>query len=439
MELNEHLEQQKEFLENGLVEAMGIPVDTFGNPLTNTESLSTNISQVLLSLQPVLLNYAYKQYGFLQTAVDQPIDDAFRGGVGLESAKLDVEDMELLKQKMEDDGDWEAIKSALKWARLFGGSVLIANTDQDPSTILSETKLKNKRLKFYAADRWEAVCQDTSVSPNKSKFLYGGVVVDNSRLMPLFGKDAPYYVRLRLQGWGMSMFEQVLPPLVQYMKAQNVLLELLDEAKIDILKIFDLASTLMQPNGTELIKKRLDAFSSNKNFKTMGAMDSKDDYQQKQISFSGLPEMSKEIRLLISAALKMPQSKIFGIGSSGFSSGEDDLENYNSLVESQVRVQALRLIKWVVDLRCMQLFGIKLPDLSIKWSSLRVMSALEEADIRTKNTDNGIKILNAQILTRRQLASKLVKEGVLDLTPEEIERIPDEYLETPEIKMDEFV
>jgi len=432
-----------EKLENGLIDALSLPMDVYGgtlagNPLLSPQELYNNISQNLLSLQPVLLNYSYKTYGFIQTAVDQPIDDAFRNGVGIDSATMEIEELEELKQSMEDNGDFEEIKRALKWARLFGGGVLIANTEQNADSILSEKRLYNRKLEFYASDRWETICATPDKSSQESDYIYYGKTINNSRVYPVFGKYAPYYVRMRLQGWGMSMLEQTLPPLVTYLKGINVMLELLDESKIDVLKINGLATTLMQPNGTATIRKRVDTAAANKNYKSMITMDKEDEYEQKQLSFGGLPELSKEIRIMIASYLKLPVSKIFGVGSSGFSSGEDDLENYNAMVESEVRQQALGLLKWVIDLRCMQLFGRKAQDITIKWNPLRVLSAEQEQNITDRKVDNAMKLLNGGILTKRQVAQKLVKEDVLVLDNQEIERIEDEYAQIGEIKIDEF-
>lgn len=155
-----------------------------------------------------------------------------------------------------------------------------------------------------------------------------------------------------LNGWGLSIFEAIIPPLTQYLKSMGVTLELLDEAKIDIIKIFNLASLLMSPDGEAQVRKRLALVTQNKNYKSSIAMDKEDDYSQKQISFSGLPEMIVQIQYLVCAALKRPYSKIFGKGSSGFSSGDDDLENYNTIVDSEIRTPAKKLIKWAVELRC---------------------------------------------------------------------------------------
>lgn len=421
--------KSNEKLNNGLIDALDLQIglnDT--GDINGLESLYKNVSQRLLSLEPMVLNYAYKTYGLIQTAIDQPIDDAFRGGFDIESSTLSTEEIDKLKNTINENKDLEKIKDTLRWESLFGGGVLIANTDQNPEDELSEKRIEKGNLSFIASDRWECVSQDTSVLAGKSDFVYNGVKVNKSRVKILTGKTAPYYVRMRLQGWGLSELESTLPPLTQYLKSMNVILELLDESKIDILKINGLASTLAQSGGSQKIRQRVDVASKNKNYKSMLTMDAMDSYEQKTLTFAGLSEMAKEIRTQISAYLKIPMSKLWGIGSSGFSSGEDDLENYNSLVEDK-RAGAISLLKWVCDLRSLQLFGRKIPDLEFKFKPLRVLNASEEQSITDRKVDNVIKLLNSKVLTIRQGAEKLVKENALNLTEEEIENVPDEYTE----------
>lgn len=400
-------------LENGaLTDALGLNPDQVSgiSPIVNSMGVYPNISYMLLTLQPYMLSYAYNSYGFIQQAVSAPIDDAFRGGVAINTKTLDADEIDLLKKTMDENGDWAEIKNAIRWGRLFGGSVLIANTEQNAERPLSERALKDKRLKFLSADRWEAVCENPELTPQGSDFIYHGQKIDKSRVFPFLGKIPPYYVRMRLQGWGESMLECVLPQLLTLLKAQNVIFELLDESKIDILKIDGLAQTLMTPDGAKAVKQRVDIAAANKNFKSMLTMDAKDNYEQKQINWGGIPELSKEIRVNICSALRMPEVKIWGVGEGGFSNGEDKLELYNSLVESEIREQACRIISWVVNLRCMQLFGRKPEDLDIQWKNLRSMPEEQEQNVKTQKLDNLLKIMDRRLLTPEgfwELADKL--------------------------------
>lgn len=412
--------EENKVLENSLAEALAIPEPT-GAPLVgksnlvNSLQLGYDISYSLLSLMPYMLSYAYKQYGFLRTAIDQPVEDAFARGVNLESDTLDADELDLLKKKMEEEGDWEAIKDTMKWGYLFGGGVLIADTDQKYDAPLSESALYNKRLNFIASDRWESVMTDPVKGAEYSNFLFHGTTIDRSHTSLFLGVSAPYYVRMRLQGWGLSFFEQSLPPIVEYLKAQNVMLELLDESKIDVLKINGLSTTLMQKDGASLVSKRVDIAAKNKNYKSMLVMDTNDDYQQKQLQLGGIADFNREIRTMVSAYLKIPESKLWGTGASGFSSGADMLENYNTRIDSEIRPKALRLIKWVVDLRCLQLFGRKADDISIKWAPLRVLTGLDEQNKISQTFNNVFGMVDRGLMKPSEAMEYLKNQDIVTM------------------------
>ncbi len=422
---------------NGLSDALGLHYadNCRYNPMTNATAIHYLASQTLLTLDWVQLTYAYKSTGYIQSAINQIVDDAFRNqGLIIDSETLDSDELELLRQTVYDN-DIEEIKDAIRWGQLYGGGVLIANTEQNFELPLDEKQLKGKKLKFLASDRWQCIangispylCKTFTLTDNMQKDTQGGITIDSSRVSVFTGVKAPYLLRSVLQGWGLSIFEAIIAPLTQYVTAMDVTLELLDEAKIDIIKIFDLANTLLSPQGESQIRKRLQVAVDNKNYKSSIAMDSQDDYQQKQINFSGLPEMIVQIQYLICAALKRPYSKIFGKGSSGFSSGDDDLENYNTIVDSEIRTPATPLIKWAVELRCAQLFDRVPPDLKLSWKPLRVMSEKDEAEIKSKKLADYLQLLDRQMLTKQQCAQKLTEDGIVEFSQEEIANISDDF------------
>lgn len=419
-----------------LSETLGLPsCDGYiQNPLTNPATLYYNSSPVLLTLNWVPLTYAYKSNGFIQTAINQIVDDAFRNqGMIIDSETLDSDELEALRRAVYDY-DIEEIKDAIRWGELYGGGVLLANTDQNFEIPLIEKQLKGQRLQFMASDRWQ--CIANGISPQLAKTFTltdnlrektGGITVHSSRVGIFSGVKAPYLLRSMLQGWGLSIFEAIIPPLTQYLKAMGVTLELLDEAKIDIIKISGLIDLLASAEGQRLVQERLKIAVENKNYKSAIGMDVQDDYQQKQINFSGLPEMIVQIQYLVCAALKRPYSKIFGKGSSGFSSGEDDLENYNTIVDSEIRTPSTPMIKWAVGLRCLQLFGRIPPDLKINWKPLRVMSEKDEAEIKSKKLADYLQLVDRQILTKQQCATKLTEDNIVNFSEEEIAGISNEF------------
>lgn len=414
---------------NGLESALGLSEQML------PEEIFANSTSYMLTLNYIPIANLYKSNGFAKTAVDLPVSDCFRnGGYILNSATLSPEELQELQDYMEEH-DTEVIKQCMRWGRLYGGALILCNTEQNPDTPFNPKTIHKQKVDFYACDRWQCVPNSDNVNMADSFVLQDNFleeqtgnlfVFDKSRVKTFCGEVQPYYLRNLLQGWGASIFEAIIPQLNQYLKANSVILELLDEAKIDILKIFELSSVLASNGGEAIIKKRAEIFAQQKNYKNMGVMDTQDDYIQKTMSFSGLNEILEKIFLLICSCLRIPYSKIFGRGASGFSSGEDDLENYNAMIMSELRVPAQPLIKWIANIRCCQLFGRIVDDLTITWKPLRVLSEKEQQELNTGKINALNALLMSGVLTRKQVAEKLVQDEIISLTDEEVEAIEDD-------------
>ena len=417
---------------NGLATAMGL--NEAAEQMDQTTILA-NATYNLLSLNFVPLANTYKSNGFAKLAVDLPVADCFRdGGFELDSATIESDELKELQQVI-DENDIEIIKQCVRWGRLYGGGVIICNTNQKPDTPLNPETLYNKPLEFLACDRWQCyplaqslyLADEFLLQDNMIGEKGNNIIFDKSRVKTFIGEVQPYYIRNMLQGWGCSIFESIIPQLTQYIKANSVILELLDEAKIDILKIFELSTLLQSPEGENLVRRRAELFAKQKSYKNMGVMDAQDDYIQKTMTFAGLNEMLEKIFLLICSSLRIPYSKVFGRGASGFSSGEDDLENYNAMIMSELRVPVEPIIKWVAQIRACQLFGHKIDDLTIKWKPLRVMTEKEQQEIETNKINSYLQLLQARVLTPKQVAEKLNQDEIISFSDEEINNLDDSF------------
>lgn len=419
---------------NGLVESAFAAPGLYGQSevISQPFTFAQGIQYTPMSLNRIALSYGYMGYGLVQTLIDMPVEDAFRGGVEVITDEVDEEELKELYRFMEENKDWEAIKSAEKWARLFGGAGLLIETDDnDTRKPLNRGKLKpDSVLRFIPADRWELLLTGTSIlevsqagfshareEQNDVPYMFYMVPLHRSRVMRIMGKDAPSYIRLRLQGWGMSELERCMRDINSFVKFQNVIFELIDEAKIDVFKIQQFNDTLATAQGTALIQKRIALNSVLKNYKNATVMDSNDDFDQKQITFSGLADIYQELRMNLSASLGIPEAKLFGQSSSGFSSGQDTIENYNALVESGVREKCRPIVREVIALRCQQLFGF-VPEFEIKFKPLRVLGAVEQEAVDTSKQNRAMSLFDRQGFTMKELLDSLDKDKLINIRTE---------------------
>lgn len=407
-----------------------------GSQLSQVDTQWKNNRWYLISNFRQLLAELYVEHGIIQTLVDQPVDDGFRGGVVIKSGQLESEDIEFIQDLLDNDNILEEIKLAIKWKRLFGGGAIIIATDQDPSKPFNIKAInENTPLKFISVDLWELYYtyvktnEDVQIDGDETDLMddslmgdfydYYGIQIHKSRVIRMEGKRPPSFIRPRLRGWGMSECEKVVRSFNQYLKNNDVIFELLDEAKVDVYKIKGLNSALLSQSGTNAVSSRVQLANMVKNYLNALTMDVDDDYQQKQMAFTGLGEMLTQIRMGVAADLKMPITKLFGVSAAGFNSGEDDIENYNSMVETEIRSKDKGAVIRVIKILCQKHFGFVPDDLSVDFYPLRVLSAVEEEQVKNHQYNRTMSAYQAGAIDRKVWAEAINKDALLPVEVDE--------------------
>ncbi len=394
--------------------------------LTSFNPIIANNIYAPLTLDWLTLSYMYKTHGVIQTAIEMPVLDALRGGIEISSAQLEPEDIKDLLDFFEDHDLFQLIVETATWARLFGGAGLIVNVmDQDPAKPL-KMKKSDADVQFYAANRWEFGVGYRAADPRSlatmptanfdarysDRYEFYGKPLDRSHVFDMAGKAPPSLLKWQLQGWGMSEVERMVEDFNAFIKTKNVLYELLEEAKIDVFSMAGFNDSLLTQEGTARVFNRVQRANQLKNFNKALMLDKDDTYDQKQIAFTGLAEVMKENRIGIASALRMPFSKLFGTtaGGSGLAnSGQDDLENYNAMVESEVRQKLKPIMRRLMKLACVHLFGTEF-DLDFAFKPLRVLSDVEMEAVKTSKQARITGLYSLGLYTPQEAMDELVKE-----------------------------
>lgn len=383
--------------------------------------LVSNIRQVLSEL--------YVEHGIVQTLVDLPVDDAFRGGIEITCDELDQQDLEDLNYRLEREGVLDNFIQAKKWARLFGGGALLIINDEDPKEPFKVENVKQgDRVIFKPVDMWELYYGLTNVedlsdpgeiNKHPDYYNYYGKQIHHSRVLRMEGRQAPSLIRPKLRGWGVSIIEPVVRSYNQYLKSVNLSFEVLDEFKVDIYGIEGFNTALMSPKGSDAVTKRVQMANMLKNYQNALVMDNKDKFESKQISFGGIAEIMREIRMQIAADLRMPLTKLFGISAAGFNSGEDDIENYNAMIETEIRSKSRKDLLKVVEICSAMWFGYVPENLKIGFEPLRVLSAEQEENIKGAKLQRIITCMQAGVITPIEAKQAINKEMLLPVAVEE--------------------
>lgn len=423
------------------------------NPENNTRMgpwTLTNVNNYIpLTLDRPLLDYSYMTQGLVQHAIDLPVDDAFRKGFYLEVPELDADEVkeliaELYRPRSGMKGgntnisqvasrtvqplslitsgpsDIDTAIFQIKQVRLFGGGGLIVNTQQDFKEPLDVDAIKKgDQLEFIPADRWELILQNTNVmdTTNPLAFNYYGMPLHYTRVMKLINKEATSLIRQRLQGWGYSEVEMSIGAINQFVKFENLVFELLDEAKVDYFGIEGFNQLMSTATGSQQAYRRVAMANQAKSVSKCLIADKNDTWSQKTYTFAGLADIWNEVRRNLAAYLKIPMNKLFGESASGFGSGEDSMENYNGLIEI-VRKQSERIILLMAQLRCLTLFGFCPKVITIKWEPMRILDGVEEQQVLNSKQTRIMERFMAGLITAKEATEIMKAEGIQTMDTE---------------------
>src|ERR1019366_3949025 len=257
----------------------------YGTPVNQVTTMFNNNRGNYITNQRFELNEFYTQQGIAQNFIKVPVADALKGGIEIKSKQASPEEIEAVSYKMDEQDDIANLAEAMDWTRLFGGAGLIIMTGADKKTKFNPEALKQGYpLDFRAADMWELpfasyrgdqqVTQGLGLLDNATGFSYYGETIERSHVLTMKGLRAPSLIRPRFLGWGVSVLEGAVAAINQYLKAVNVLFEVIDEFKVDYYKIKNLNADLLNPAALQALYERLTLMNTAKNYTNAAVMDS---------------------------------------------------------------------------------------------------------------------------------------------------------------------
>jgi phage-related protein (TIGR01555 family) len=380
--------------------------------ITSIAPLVNNNIYAQLTLQYNTLMYMYSTHGVIQTAIDEPVMDAHRDEIGLTCKDgLSYRNLEELEQWLEENEVWEPFRDTQIWGRTFGGGAMVINVAGDPSKPMNLKDIERGRFALYAAARWEL----GSTWRHSDTYNFYGMNFDKSRVLTFIGKRMPWIIERQLSGWGASLIARMAEDFNMFLKTRNVLYEILNDAKIDVYRLDGYTNNLATQQGTADVDRRIAMTNSLKSFHSALILDKLDEFEQKQLSFAGIADVMRENRIGLCSATRMPFSKIFGTTAGGTglaNSGQDDLENYNAMVTSEVRKPARPLLKQILRLGGLALFG-KEYHIDFEYPPLRIMGAKEEEEVKTSAQNRIISALEAGLIDEKGAADWMRHEKLI--------------------------
>lgn len=283
----------------------------------------------------------YQNNGLFSKIIDRPAEEALKHGMEYNVSDADLR--EFLDDAL-DRLDWEEkAVTAIRWARLFGGSIIVMLLD-DGGGLEEPVNWQDVRsveeLRVY--ERAIVQPDPDTYRTGKAEYFdvsstYGGTFrVHRSRCLvfkngslPEYGAAQQYYY------WGLPEYIRIHKDLSRALKTHTNAANMIEKSVQPVYKQKNLQSTLAAEGGDTAVLKRLNVIDQARGMLNSIAVDMDgEDYAFQTFQLSGTQEILESTYNLLSAVTCIPQTILFGRSPAGENAtGESDLENYYNFVE----------------------------------------------------------------------------------------------------------
>lgn len=370
---------------------------------------------------PQQIEAAYRGSWLHRKIVDVPAQDMTRAG-----RDWDAEDDQIAAIEKEEKrlGYWGKLRQALTLGRLGGGAILIGFGDTDP-TMPAPTNIRPQQIQYLTVlSRWQLTIGDMETDPISPMFgqprffqLSGTsdqVKIHPSRVVCFHGLPVPAISNAAWEDrfWGASVVEMVDEAVQQATTACAGFAALIDEAKVDVFRFDQMASSLMQPDGEARIMKRVELTNTGKSIHRAVILDGADEWDQRQLTLSGIRDVIVTYDGRVAGAADIPATRLFGKAPDGMNAtGDGDLVNYFQGIGARQEMD-LRPAMDALDAAVLPSAGVK-ADLSWSFSTLMVMTEAQAADIELKEAQSIEKIAGLALIPESALA-KTVQNRLIE-------------------------
>ncbi|MGO4672973.1 phage portal protein [Bosea sp. 2YAB26] len=400
---------------------------------------STGAAYALTFLDKMALDNAYRGDWIARKIVDVPAFDETREWRDWQADKPQIEAIEAEEARHSVQ---RKVAQARKLARLYGGSVIFIGTgDANPMEPLVPDQVKKAGLKYLNVfSRHEMIAGELDQDPLspfygepvKYSLAGAGTMVDihPSRVVRFIGAEIADRV-LAYDGWGDSVLQAVNDAVMHAGSAAGAIAALLQEAKVDIIKVPGFMESLGAAEYRARIIERYSLANLGKSITNSLMIDAEEEWDHKQISFAQLPEVLNTYLQIASGAADIPATRLLGQTPGGLqSTGQSDIRNYYDRISAGQNLDLRPGLSRLDEVLIRSALGSRPADVHYTWAPLWQMTEVEKAEVFSKKT-KGIKDLSdtglvPDLALARGVQNMLVEDGIMPGLDAALEEFGDE-------------
>lgn len=325
----------------------------------------------------------------------------------------------------------ETLEQALIWASLYGGVGILVLTEKSTITPLTADQTID-RLVLLRKDMVVGFgsLNNNIFDDNYGKFdqykINGSLDVHHSRLIIINGTPRPPKRFADSEIWGLSDLEAVYSVLKRFDLISTNTGDLVNESKVDVLKMEGLTDRIAA-GMEEQVAKTVQMVQLIKSSTNTLLLDKENEYEQKELSFSGLRDLLVEFRNAVAGAADMPVTILFGQSAAGFASGVEDIQNYHESIHALQESRLRPVFDRLDPILCQMALGFEPADFWFEFNSLQEMSIEQKiTSLNSFATATNV-LIERGVLTEQQVANELKENGLFNsISTDDLNKIAEE-------------
>ena len=330
------------------------------------------------------------------------------------------------------------VNEALRWARLYGGSLILiglsdVKTEKDWAKPTRPEAYKKDSLRYLRViDRWRAsssseLTTDLS-SPNFGLPEYytlaeSSIRVHYSRVLRFNGQKLPHFAWRQNGCWDDSELQHVYDALMNCDTTTQAVATMIFEANVDVIKSNNITELLASRDGERKILKRFQVAAMMKSFNRTLLLDGSEEYEKKSNSFANLHDIIDKFMVNVCGSADIPMTRLFGQSASGLNStNEGDLSNYYDKIHAEQDAVLRPSLEQLCHLVCQTTFGSVPDGFEFDFNPLWQLSEAEQATMEKTRADRDKVYTDMGVIDVGLVARELQERGTYrTMTTEDVD------------------
>lgn len=418
-------------------------LNKFGTMQDNSTAYVYNQEPVVDDMQLIRL---YEGNGLFAKIIDRPSEEAVKHGLDIDYGNEDI--AEYVDDRMDELGFEDKFATAEKWARLYGGSIIVMLIDdgrglEEPVDWNNVRSIEELRVferaivqpdyttlyNFHFLDTLDTDRPFGEPEYYQVFSIYGYFVVHRTRCLVFRNGRLPEQTtNANYRYWGIPEYVKIKRALRECITSHEDGVKLLERSAQAIYKMKNLANMLATADGENKVLQRLQIIDMARSILNSIAIDTDgEDYTFETLQMSGVKDVLDSTCNMLSAVTNIPQTILFGRSPAGMNStGDSDMENYYNMVENIQKQNMKKNVRTVIDLILRQ--GVlegKIPEeprYKVKFAALWSLSETEQADVDNKKASTEytkaqtVQIyMDSNVIDPSEVRKSLASEGSMEI------------------------